>query len=72
MMTGFPLPENLWREPDNLNDKSAVAVIKDGEVISRNPYNISNTVSQFLRTDFNKAFAEVTVPYVNRGAGYRT
>ena len=32
---------------------------------------MSNTASQFLRRDFNKAFAEVTGCYVNSGAGYR-
>ena len=60
----------LRREPDNPNDKSAVAVIKDGEVVGHIPYSISNTVSQSLRRDFNKAFAEVTGRYLNRGAGY--
>jgi hypothetical protein len=60
----------LRREPDNASDKSAVAVIKDGEIVGHIPYNMSNTVSQFLRRDFNKAFAEVTGCYVNRGAGY--
>ena len=36
------------------------------------PYNMSNTVtvSQFLRRDINKAFAQVTGDYVNRGTGY--
>ena len=31
---------------------------------------MSNTVSQFLRRDINKAFAQVTGDYINRGAGY--
>ena len=53
----------MRKEPDNANDKSAVAVIKDGEIVG---HNMSNTVSQFLRRDFNK----VTGCYVHRGAGY--
>ena len=60
----------LRREPDNPRDKSAVAVIKDGDIVGHIPYNISNTVSQFLRRDYNKAFAEVTGERVNQGAGY--
>ena len=31
---------------------------------------MSNTVSQFLRRDINKAFAQVTGDYVNTGTGY--
>ena len=54
----------LRREPENAKDKSAVAVIKDGEVVAS---NMSNTVSQFLRRNFKK---EMTGSYVNRGAGY--
>ena len=32
--------------------------------------HMSNTVSQFLRRDVNKAFAQVTGDYVDRGTGY--
>ena len=60
----------LRREPDNLKDMSAVAVVNDGEVVGHIPYNMSNIVSQFLRRDYNKAFAEVTGDKVNRGARY--
>ena len=60
----------LRREPDNLKDKSAVAVIKDGKIVGHIPYNMSNTVSQILRREFYKTFAEVTGCYVNRGAGW--
>ena len=60
----------LRREPENPNDKSAVAVVNDGEVVGHIPYNMSNIVSQFLRRDYNKAFTEVTGDKVNRGAGY--
>lgn len=45
-------------------DKSAVAVIKDCDVVGHIPYNMSNIVSKFLLRDFNKAFAEVTGYYI--------
>ena len=60
----------LRREPENPEDPSAVAVIKDEEIVGHIPFNISSTVSQFLRRAYNTGFAEVTGPYVNRGAGY--
>ncbi len=60
----------LKREPDNIRHQSAVAVIRDGEVVGHVPYNLAPTVSQFLRRDCNKAFVEVTGDRVNRGAGY--
>ena len=60
----------LRREPENPNDKSAVAVVNDGEVVGHIPYNMSNIVSQFLRRDYNKAFTEVTGDKVNRSTGY--
>lgn len=60
----------LRREPDNVKDHLAVAVIKDGDIIGHVPFNLSRTVSQFLRRQCNSAFAEVTGDYVNRGAGY--
>ena len=60
----------IRRQPENPVDHSAVAVIKDGEVVGHIPYNISSTVFQFLRRDCNQGFAEVTGNYVNRGAGY--
>ena len=60
----------LRREPSNVKDDQAIAVVKDGEVVGHIPYNISATVSHFLSRDCNKAFAEVTGPRVNRGGGY--
>ena len=65
--TGEVLP--LRREPDNLTNPSAVAVISDGEVVGHIPYNVASTVSLFLRRAVNKAFVEVTGERVNRGAG---
>lgn len=60
----------LKREPTNVKDRSAVAVMKETEVVGHVPYNISSAVSMFLRRDCNKGFAEVTGNSVNRGAGY--
>ena len=41
----------LKREPTNIKDRSAVAVIKETEVVGHVPYNISSTLSMFLRRD---------------------
>ena len=60
----------LRREPTNMVDKHAVAVVKDSVVVGHIPYNLAPRVGQFLRRDENKAFAEVTGEVVNRGAGY--
>jgi hypothetical protein len=51
-------------------DVSAVAVCKENDIVGHVPFNISSLISQFLRRDCNKGFAEVTGPRVNRGAGY--
>ncbi len=60
----------LKREPDNVRDNCAVAVLKEGQVVGHIPYNISAIVSHFLSRDYNKAFVEVTGDRVNRGGGY--
>ena len=60
----------LKREPTNVRDRSAVAVMQETEVVGHVPYNISSALSMFLRRDCNKGFAEVTGNCVNRGAGY--
>ena len=54
----------LRREPENAMDKSAVAMIKDCDVVGHIPYNMCNIVSKFLLRDFNKAFTEVTGYYI--------
>ncbi len=54
----------LKREPDNVRDNCAVAVLKEGQVVGHIPYNISATAY------YNKAFVEVTGDRVNRGGGY--
>ena len=58
------------REPSNVKDQHAVAIVKEDAVVGHVPYNIAPRFSQFLRRDVNKAFAEVTGEKVNRGAGY--
>jgi len=56
-------------ETGNSKDQHAV-VLKEGEIVGHMPYNLAPAVSQFLRRDVNKGFAEVTGGKVNRGAGY--
>ena len=61
---------NLIREPENINDKYAVSVLKDGLIVGHVPYNLAPRISQFLKRDINKAFAEVKSKPINRGAGF--
>ena len=58
------------REPTNCIDPNAVAVCKEDIVVGHVPNSVAKTLSQFLRRDFNKAFAEITGDKVNRRAGY--
>ena len=60
----------LRREPDNIKDKSAVAVMKETDIVGHVPYNISSMLSHFLRRECNKSFVQVTGNCVNHGAGY--
>ena len=60
----------LRREPSNPKDHYAVSVLKEEQIVGHVPFNISNTVSQFLRRAGNTGFAEVTGHYVNQGADY--
>ena len=48
------------REPTNPKDSLAVAVMKEAEIVGHVPYNITSLLSNFLRRDCNKRFAEVT------------
>ena len=57
-------------QPTNVKERSAVAVMKETEVVGHVPYNISSAISMFLQRECNKGFAEVTGNCVNRGAGY--
>ena len=47
---------NLIREPENIKDKYAVSVLKDGLIVGHVPYNLAPRISQFLKRDINKAF----------------
>lgn len=60
----------LKREPTNEKDRSDVAVTKEIEVVGHVPFNISSTLSMFLRQECTKGFAEVPGKCVNRGVGY--
>ena len=49
----------LKPEPSNYKDKHAVAVLKDDVIVGYVPYNLAPRLSQFLKREVNKAFAEV-------------
>ena len=78
---GYHAYKDLWtprvgemllikREPTNPKDSSAVAVMKEDEIVGHVHYNITSLLSSFLKRDCNKGFAEVTGNALNRGAGY--
>ena len=54
----------LKREPNNVADRSAVAVYKD-LVVGHVPLNLASSISNFLKRDPNKAFAKVVGDKVN-------
>ena len=61
----------LEREPNNTEDRFAVAIKRTGSVVGHIvPFNLAPVVSAFLRRDVNKGLVEVTGPKINRGAGY--
>ena len=60
----------LKREPTNVADKNAVAVLKEDQVVGHVPFNLAPSISLFLKRDINKAFTKVVGERVNRGAGY--
>lgn len=60
----------LEREPENPEDKFAVAIRRRGCVVGHIPFNLAPVVSAFLRRDVNKGLFEVTGAKVNHGAGY--
>ena len=49
----------LKREPNNVKDKSAVAIYK-GDVVGHVPYNISLLLSNFLKRELTKALWRLT------------
>ena len=60
---------NLILEPENIKDKYIVSVLKDGLIVAHVLYNLTPQISQFLKRDINKAFAEVGSKPINRGTG---
>ena len=50
----------LEREPDNCDDKMAVAVIRSRTVVGHVPRHLSTLFSQFLRRTCNKGVVQVT------------
>ena len=56
----------LRREPENCQDKIAVAVMKSDSVVGHVPYEIAAVLSHFLKREFNKGTAEITGTRVNR------
>ena len=60
----------LEREPDNSEDKFAVAIVRRSRVVGHLPFNLAPVASAFLRRGVNKGLVEVTGTKVNRGAGY--
>ena len=59
----------LEREPDNSEDKFAVAIVRS-RVVGHLPFNLGSVASAFLRRGVNKGLVKVTGTKVNRGAGY--
>ena len=60
----------LKREPENTEDKFAVAVIKSGTVVGHVPKTLVPVISQFLKQDCNKEVVNITGTRINRGGGF--
>ena len=60
----------LKREPDNVEDRFAVAVIKSEQIVGHVPKTLAPVVSQFLKRDCNKGMVRITGKRVNRGGGF--
>ena len=59
----------LQVEPTNPQDQFAVAVVKDGLVVSHIPKHVNIAVSFFLKKAGSAGFCEVTGSTINRGVG---
>ena len=57
----------LEREPNNSEDRFAVAIKRRSDVVGHLPFNLAPVVSAFLQRSINKGLVEVTV---NRDGGY--
>jgi len=60
----------LKREPDNIEDRFAVAVMKSGAVVGHVPKTLAPVISQFLKQDCNKGVVQITGKQVNREGGF--
>ena len=60
----------LIREPNNVKDNQAMAVVKDSVVVGHLPKRLAPTVFLFLSRDCNSGDVQITGNKVNRGAGY--
>ena len=60
----------LKREPDNIEDKFAVAVMKSEAVVGHVPKTLAPIISQFLKRDCNKGVVHITGKRINRGGGF--
>ena len=65
----------LQPEPENTEDKNAVAVLKESRVIGHIPYHLANTkdrtgiITHFISKPTNRGSVEVSGKAVNRGGG---
>ena len=65
----------LQPEPENAEDKNAVAVLKESRVIGHIPYHLANTkdrtgiITHFISRPTNRGSVEVSGKAVNRGGG---
>ena len=60
----------LKREPDNIEDRFAVAVIKSEQIVGHVPKTLAPVISQFLKRDCNKGMVRITGKRINRGSGF--
>ena len=60
----------LKREPDNVEHRFAVAVLKSGAVVGHVPKTLAPVISQFLKRDCNKGVVHITGKHMNRGGGF--
>ena len=58
------------REPDNVEDRFAVAVIKSEQIVGHVPKTLAPVVSQFLKRDCNKGMVRITGKRVSRVGGF--
>ena len=52
-----PVPGELLilkQEPNNIKNRSAVTIIKEGDIVGHVPYNINSLLSNFLKRECNK------------------